>query len=145
MTPTELIAQYRVVLQERYTLMQRALDSYSDALTELLPASGLPEPSVVARGAPSSSRDLSTVLWRQEVTAARTSGPTTVIVGIELTVSLAGFHCAVRDTRNAEAPLLYETTQRRYVLPTAFVEHARNLANDPTLPRDRWNARIYTY
>lgn len=145
MTPTELIDQYRVVLQERHARMLTALDRYQIALTELLPATGLPDPQVVDRIGAGSGQDLSTVAWRQEVAAKRATGATTVVVRVELTVSLTGFHCTVRDPRDEKAPVLYNHTQREYELPRIFVDLARKLAEDPALPRARWDATIYTF
>jgi len=145
MTPTELIDRYRVVLQERFARMEHALERYRAALTELLPACGLPDPQVVDRVGYGSGRDLSTVAWRQEVPAARATGATTVVVRVEFTVSLTGFHCTVRDPRDEKAPVLYDHTQREYELPRIFVDLARKLAEDPALPRARWDATIYTF
>lgn len=145
MSPAELIKQYRAILQERYARMEHALDRYSVALTELLLASNLPDPRVVSRVGPGSGQDLSTVSWRQEVAATRQTGRTTVIVRVEFTVSLTGFHCAVRDPRSETSPVRYEHTQRDYTLPRQFVALARQLADDPSLPREHWEATIYTF
>lgn len=144
MTPTELIAQYRVVLQERHARMLTALERYELALTALLPATGLPDPRVVARAGHATAQDLATVAWRQEVAAKRATGDTTVIVRVELTVSLTGFHCAVRDPRSETTPVRYEHTQRDFALPRLFVDLAKQLADDATLPHARWDATIYT-
>jgi len=139
-----LIERYRVTLQERSNRMLLALDHYEHALPALLEESKLPHPRVTPRAGTSSLQDLSSVTWRQEVPAKRTTGDTTVIVRVELTVSLMGFHCVVRDPRSETSPLRYETTEPTYTLPRKFVELARQLATDPALPLTQWDATIYT-
>jgi len=145
MSPQELIAEYEKVLQARHTLVCAALNRYQQALGVLLSTCALPAPQVVPRSGVTTGQDLSTVAWTQEAVAERPTGKITVILRVEFTVSINGFHCAVRDARDERAPLGYSALQPYWELPEQFLAHALKLANDPALPFSAWRGTIYTY
>lgn len=143
MTPAELIQQYSVLLKERHERVLTALAAYERALTKLLEETELPEPRVRHREAHYSTSDLSTVTWVQHVSTPGVSQ--THIVRVELCASHTGLAGTARDLRSNRMIDLYTSTGKDYALPEAFFQTAKRIGADPTLPKEKWTATIYTY
>lgn len=141
MTFDELISNYRVVVKKKYEMIDSAIESFRAAFPSVMRDSGLPMPSNITRPGVGSVHDLVTVSWRQEV--ARPGSMVTV--RIEWTVSIHGFHFAIRDPRNPNAYDMHQDVREDFSVPGWFIPKAQALVTDVDLSKGAWESHIYTY
>ena len=141
MTFDELISNYRVVIQKKYEMIDAAVEAFREAFPGVMRDAALPMPASIRRPGSGTVHDLITVSWNQEV-ARQTA---MVTVRIEWTVSLHGFHFAIRDPRDPNNYDLNQEVREDFSIPSWFVPKAQALMADVGLPTNRWEARIYTY
>lgn len=143
----KILKDYKEYLTERHGRRLWALDMFADVLETTLKATGLPEPQFQAR--PGSSRTgLVTVVWKQEVSAPRPGGATTVTLRIEMTLHDNGLAFHVRDPRNADAlqtEAHLSITNPDFQLSRLFLQRATDLASDPKVRMDKWEATLFPH
>ncbi len=143
----KILKDYKEYLIHRHARVLGSLDNFADVLASTLEATKLPEPQFKARhGAPGSG--LVTVVWKQEVAAARPEGATTVTLRVELALHHSGLTFHVRDPRDAaslRSDAFFSVTNEDFQMSREFLRRATALAADPKVSADKWEATLYTY
>ena len=139
------IEDYKEHLKERHNQMLAALDHFGAAVAAVASATKLREPTYMPRHRASWGQDLALASWHQEVWAARPLGATTVTLRVELTLSLGGLTCVVRDPREVFTPVFFSRTYDNFQVSEEFLLLATELASDPEGRMDKWEAALYTY